>query len=636
VVKVKKKGVVTGGDGGAAGAGGNGGKAGDGGDGGDGGDAVLGGNGGAGGDGGDGGAGGAGGNGGNGGAGGAGIAGSGVTLRNRGVITGGNGGAASVTSGLSGLTGIAGLNGSEGTDNINFGLGGPGGDGGSAGAAGAGGLGGLGGDGGAGVSLSGAGNTVLNFGTILGGDAGGSLALGGAGILVEAGASAQITNLGSITGGLDGLGNATFGIENRGSIALLRNAQGGVAPLRYSGDLPVNYEVVINSATSYGQLVVESVASGQVMTVGASNLNAALTGNYTDVISAVTAAEIGNEGEITVGAPGMLSVLTGAELRSGSVDNWDLEVLNFGHDIAEPQTFMLSQNWQAVRRTLNYDCDLFDKHGVCVAWQAEYNSYDGEGVGGGSYGELAGTLMAAKRLNEQVRIGSFLNWRIEGDDIDGIDDVDRLPIIGGFLGYSQAANGIGLQARFSAAYEQGDAEFSHANLLGSAESVASDAGFETVGLGAEAGWGIALKGQQVVTPFVSLNFVDSTREGYRDESAGGTVEDPFSYDSYSESYTTGTFGVRLKGTLAAKFNYRASVGIETVLGGDADTFRLSGEFGEAAYRSQSGLSDWSVNTAVGMSYMLSDFKALTADGYVRQAEGGLTDSGVALGCKMGF
>jgi hypothetical protein len=63
---------------------------------------------------------------------------------------------------------------------------------------------------------------------------------------------------------------------------------------------------------------------------------------------------------------------------------------------------------------------------------------------------------------------------------------------------------------------------------------------------------------------------------------------------------------------------------------------VSGAFGEAVYHSQGGLSDWSANSSVGVSYMLSDFKAVTLDGYVRQQEGGVTHSGIALGCKLGF
>ncbi len=410
-----------------------------------------------------------------------------------------------------------------------------------------------------------------------------------------------------------------------------------MAPLTFWGELPGIYEVIINSPVSYGQLSLKSSGSAQPMTVIASHMSAAPTGAYANVVIGLASGEITNEGEITAGGHGILSVLSDATLRIDGIDeNWDLNVLNFGTDMAEPQGFFLRQNWLAVRQALDYDCDLFDKHGVCVAWLGGYNSYDGKDIGGGTLGELSGRLIAAKRLNEQVRIGAFMNWRFDGDDIEGIQNIDRLPILGGFLGYSQAANGTGFQMRFSAAYEHGDADFTHANLLGDANSASGNAGFDTYGAGIEAGWGLTLPKQHVMTPFVSLNYVNSTRDGYNDRSAAGDVQDPFSYDAYEEAYTTGAFGVRLKGPLADKANYHLSLGLERVLGGDPDTFRLEGDFGSASYHGQAGLSDWSFTSSIGINYMLDEFKAVTMDAYMRQMEGGLNNGGVSLGYKMGF
>jgi hypothetical protein len=501
---------------------------------------------------------------------------------------------------------------------------------------GLGGLGGNGGNGNTGVALSGSGNTIWNSGTILGGDAGGITSAAGSGILLELGATAEISNLGFIAGG--SAVTSSYGIENKGNISRLRNGQGGdVEALTYWGDLPGAYEVIINSAKSYGQLVVSGGGSGQVTTVEASSLTVAATGSYHDVISGVTAAGIANEGVVTAGGHGVLSVLSDAALRAdGAAEAWDLNILNFGHDMAEPQTFFLKQNWLAVRRTLDYDCDLFDKNGVCVALLSQYNSYDGKNIGGGNYGELSGTLLGAKRLTEKVRVGGFLDWRFDGDDIDGINSIDRLPIVGGFVGYSQAADGLGLQARLAVAHEHGSADFSHANLLGSAASASGEASVDTYGVGAEVAWGIALKDQQVIMPYVSMNYVDSTRDDYRDESAGGTVEDQFSYESYSAAYTTATLGFRLQGAITDKIDYTFNAGVESVLGGDTDKFEVRGEFGDASYQSRNGLSDWSLDLSAGITYKVDDFKAVMLSSHLRQMEDGVTHSGVSLGYKMGF
>jgi hypothetical protein len=137
----------------------------------------------------------------------------------------------------------------------------------------------------------------------------------------------------------------------------------------------------------------------------------------------------------------------------------------------------------------------------------------------------------------------------------------------------------------------------------------------------------------VVTPFVSLNFAKSTRDDYREEAV---AIDSLSYDSYSAAYTVGELGVRVNGLVAKQINYRLSVGLENVLSGDIETFRVSASTDSGFYDSRAELDGWSLNTSAGLSYMIDQSKALTLDGYIRQAEGGLSNSGLSLGYKAGF
>jgi len=370
------------------------------------------------------------------------------------------------------------------------------------------------------------------------------------------------------------------------------------------------------------------------MVVGLGGAPSAPSGFYAQVVSGVAAVDVANEGLFTFGQPGMLSVLMDASLRSGGVVNdWDLGVLNYGLDLAQTQSFLLNQQTLSIRQALTHDCDLFDENGLGFAWLGQYDAYERSNLDGGSHSELSGTMVGAKRVNEQVRVGGFLSWQFDSDDFQGVENFDRLPIMGAFAGYSQMKNGEGLQVHVAAAYQQGDADFSRANLHGGVNPVTSEADIESYGLGADAGWGIVLKDKQVVTPFVSLNFVKATRDDYREEA--GTIES-LSYDSYSAAYTVGELGVRVNGPVAKQINYRLSVGLENVLSGDIETFRLSASTDSGSYDSRAELDGWSLNTSAGLSYMIDESKVLTLDGYIRQAEGGLSNSGLSLGYKAGF
>lgn len=515
------------------------------------------------------------------------------------------------------------------------GTGGTGGAGGLGGLAGAAGLSGAAGNGSAGIELRGSANSVDNRGSILGGDSGGGTSLAGSGILVQAGATAEITNRGIIAGGENSAGEAAYGIENLGRISRLSNSQGGdVAALTYWGDLPDFYEVLVDSPTRFGQLTAMNANPNQSMIVGLGSAPAGPSGFYATVVSGVAAANVANDGLFTFGQPGMLSVLIDATLRPGGVVNdWDLGVLNYGLDLAQTQSFLLNQQTLSIRQALTYDCDLFDENGLGFAWLGQYDAYERSNLDGGSHSELSGTMVGAKRVNEQVRVGGFLSWQFESDDFQGVENLDRLPIMGAFAGYSQMANGEGLQVHVAAAYQQGDADLSRVNLHGGVNPVMSEADIESYGLGAQAGWGIVLEDQQVVTPFVSLNFAKSTRDDYREQAA---AIDSLSYDSYSAAYTVGALGVRLNGPVAKQINYRMSVGLENVLSGDIETFRLSASTDSGFYDSRAELDGWSLNTSAGLSYMIDESKALTLDGYIRQVEGGWSNGGISLGYKAGF
>jgi hypothetical protein len=116
------------------------------------------------------------------------------------------------------------------------------------------------------------------------------------------GVSSGVSNTGTITNftnqGEVQAGESGYGIDNgaNGTIGTFNNAQGGNASsgattaLTYTGVLPANYNIIINSLTHYGQIVATNVSAAMAFSVmdGA----AIPTGTYESVLSGIASGNI--------------------------------------------------------------------------------------------------------------------------------------------------------------------------------------------------------------------------------------------------------------------------------------------------------------------------------------------------------
>lgn len=160
-----------------------------------------------------------------------------------------------------------------------------------------------------GIGLYGAQVGVFNnYGQITGGQSG--VSLDATSVLTT------LTNTGSINGtSLNG-----YGIRNAGTIGTLINSQ---SDLTYTGVLPTNYAIIINSPTDYGKLAVTSPSGVTNFSIYETSKIAQNT-TYLNVMSGVTAANftdsVAPSGRFGTGA--MVTQIPWYMVNNGS--NWDL------------------------------------------------------------------------------------------------------------------------------------------------------------------------------------------------------------------------------------------------------------------------------------------------------------------------
>ena len=161
--------------------------------------------------------------------------------------------------------------------------------------------------------------TITNTGTI-----DHSVCSGGtcyAAIENNGGSIGTITNLGNLTSG--NTGNSGYGISNSatGTISTLNNLQ---SALTYSGNLPTNYNIIINSPVSYGGLIASSLTTGTQTNFGIDITRSTLpTGvsNYSSVLSGLTSANLLSTTGSFVGG----LVTTSWVLNNSSGNTWNLQ-----------------------------------------------------------------------------------------------------------------------------------------------------------------------------------------------------------------------------------------------------------------------------------------------------------------------
>lgn len=653
----------AGGNGGAGGAGGDGGVGGAGGAGGAAPASNFNGNGGNGGFGGNA---GNGGFGGNGGTGGIAIAGTDLYIYNSGTIQGGAGGLPGIgglggagasagvggaagsgvgTAGTAGANGIAGASGANGIAGF-LGTGGTaiyfssgtnyltnlqtgvvaGGNGGNIGFAS--------GNGGAGVTLGGGTNVVSNYGQITGGNG----AVSGDGILVVGGVN-DIYNFGVISAGLGGISG--YGINNAGgSINSLTNVQGGLTgPLTYSGALPGTYTMVILSPSVYGQLAVSNSA-GSTMNMQVANLSGPVTANqtYANVLTGVTLDQVNNP-------EGMFERNLGWKLTSaGAADAWNLAIY-LGPSAtytlpalaanASALSSVMSQRLTSLTFISNYDCQVFDKNGVCISIQARYANY------GGDMNQGAGVLTAAYRPTNQFRIGAFIDYGNNPSDPAGINQGSAMPTFGAFAGFDQNGNITGAQAKVIGGYQGGNVRVTRAGSLDlNTESGSGSASLNSYMFAGELGWGFAIAPTMVATPFLGIRYTQAQRGAYAETSLAGVVDYPISYNDYSQRLTTGFAGVRLAGLLSAAVGYQVTAGVEYNFQQDQSLYAGSSniyDLNNFALVTQSPENRFGGFGSVGMYYQVTTNQRVTANLGVRsQSFSNQAAFSAMAGYQLGF
>ena len=420
-------------------------------------------------------------------------------------------------------------------------------------------------------------NSIINnaaSGTITGG-----ATAGAAGVFNDSGTITSITNNGTITAGAGGYGI----INSSGTITTLNNAQGAAnaaGVLTYTGTLPTNYNIIINSPASYGRL---SVTSG-----GGSTAFGIYTGStvgvgvkYTAVLSGITAGQLGLS---TSGSYGGSSYTLG--LESGSLNIWDL---CFGICLTGPSTANTQQSLvntanalapiyslqnSVIVNSFTYDCTLFDVNNICISAGGRNTAVSAAN----GLNNTSALLIAAYRPHPNYRVGAYADQNLSVNNAGSTVNLgNNTPLLGLFGAWNERLDGTGTEVKVSAAYGQKNATITR-QVVGTSEAGSGSSQLNSQGAQVMAKYGFGLADSIIVSPYVGVRYTQNNMGGYT-EGASSTVTAPLTYSALNTNATTALAGLGASYKVIPAVTTFASAGVETDTNTSNGTYSATGVTG---------------------------------------------------------
>lgn len=370
----------------------------------------------------------------------------------------------------------------------------------------------------------------------------------------------SLTNTGYIGGGIS---VANIGVGSIG-VGTLSNLQGAstTSALSYTGLLPTNYNIIINSASQYGQLAGSSVAGSTNFGIYAGSLISSR--NYSDVLQGLSNGNLGTRTG-TYDGMGWTLVANG--------NNYDLRFTGINTAGTQASVHNTAQKLRSIFNTAaistnfanmnTYDCNLFDTKGMCISAGGRYTTLDNPSANSSS-----AVVVVGYKATPNIRIGGFLDQNFNTSTPPGIHIANKNPMMGAFAVWNQKEDGLGLQVKVANAYQDKDMTTRRDGVTFTAESGTGVTKLNTQSYVVEFSYAAKDQYDTLVRPYLALRYTNIKQDGYTETD----ISTPLTYDPLTDKSTTALFGVKFNRAITSKANITASLGLEQDLERSVDKY----------------------------------------------------------------
>ena len=225
-----------------------------------------------------------------------------------------------------------------------------------------------------------------------------------------------------------------------------------------------------------------------------------------------------------------------------------------------------------INNGLNYDCSLFDVHGLCISTGGRYTNTNTPT--GDSTGAL---VIGGYRVNDHIHVGIYLDQGISSSTPTGINLKQHNPLFGAFAVWQDRQDGLGAQVKIAAGYNDSDMTVTRA-MVGASEAGSGSTSLTSQAVSVVGSYGVEMQGSWIASPYVGIRYTDVTAGGYT-EATSSSVTAPLTYNSLSQSTTSLLAGIRWFGKLTDRVGLNGSIGVEQDVSNNNSNYTATGVTG---------------------------------------------------------
>ena len=233
--------------------------------------------------------------------------------------------------------------------------------------------------------------------------------------------------------------------------------------------------------------------------------------------------------------------------------------------------------------SLTHDCNLFDVKGLCISAGGRYTAIDNP-----TTNASAAVVTLGYKLNQNIRIGGFLDQNINIHTPGSINVANKNPLMGLYAVWNKEASGLGYQVRLANTYQDKDVTTTRIAYGDTGEAGSGTAKLNSQSYLAELSYAFQYQDKALVRPYFGLRYTRLKRDGYS-EGTTDTVSTPLTFDALSDRSASALIGARLNYQATPKTTLTANLGIEQDLHHKVDNLTATntdiGELNAVAFNS---------------------------------------------------